>query len=150
MVLCPEAGELKAQSLVIRLNAGSENTQMLGSIQKLSFSDGNLLVSKKSGGTDLFDLSAIAKLYFAIETSIPEYCAPETNRINLYPNPAESELTVRNIPPGTSEIFIYRVDGMLVMKIPVSSEKETIRIDNLHKGLYFLVASGFNLKFIKL
>ena len=148
--LWPGTGELKAQNLIIRLNDGSDITQMLGTIQKLSFSDGNLMVSKKSGGTDLFELSTVAKLYFNLETAIPENIAVETNLVNLYPNPADGELTVQNIPPATFEIFIYRVDGMLVMKIPVSADKETIPLNNLQKGLYFLVANGFTLKFIKL
>lgn len=142
--------ELKAQNLIIQQNNDSLNTEALVAVQKLSFSDGNLMVAFKSGSTNPYSLSTITKLYFDIETSVGASISPQSTQLAVFPNPVNSELTVHNIPEGTSLVYIYRIDGELMFCVQVSSEKEIINVSNLQSGLYLLIAKGRNAKFIKL
>ena len=52
--------------------------------------------------------------------------------IQLYPNPAKTIITFKNLPEN-SQINILSVDGRVVKQ----SNKSTIDIRNLKKGLYF-------------
>ena len=144
------AQELYAQSLVIRLNNGSETTDLLNSLQKLSFAEGNLLVSFKSGSTESYQLPEIQKLYFGFVESVPEPALQAITALSIYPNPAGQEINLQNIPVGTSTIFIYRMDGKLMMQAMVSSSSETIKVDDLQSGIYILIANNQTVKFIKL
>jgi len=141
---------LKAQSLVIRLHNGSENPEFISSLQKLSFSDNNLVVSFKAGNTDLYPLSEIQKLYFSSQTSVPEPTVAAGNNLYVYPNPADNELNIQNIPIEASIIYIYRMDGKLMLQTSVPGEAENINISNLQSGFYLLVAHNQTVKFVKL
>ncbi|NTW25071.1 MAG: T9SS type A sorting domain-containing protein [Lentimicrobium sp.] len=142
--------ELKAQSLVIRHTDGTENAELLNTVQKVTFSVNELLLSFKTGTTDVYGLSTIQKLYFDNETSIDETAPASGSKLSIYPNPANSTITVLNIPKGTSTIFLYRSDGELLMQQTVSNDSETIDISSLQSGLYFLTTAGNSVKFIKL
>jgi hypothetical protein len=142
--------ELYAQSLVIRLHDGSETTELVKSVQKLSFSDDNILVSFKTGSIDSYLLSDVQKLYFDINESVPESQASTETKLSVYPNPAEQKITLHNIPEGTSEVFIYRTNGKLILKKLVSTSIETINVADLQRGMYILIAGSMTVKFIKL
>lgn len=139
-----------AQSLVVRLYNGAESSAQVGSIQKLSFADGNLLISYKTDSTGSFPLADIQKIYFGSETSVPQAEVADPNKLSVYPNPVSQELTLLNIPANISRIFIYSIDGKLVMIVPVSTESETINVSNLESGIYLLIANGQSVRFIKL
>jgi hypothetical protein len=141
---------LMAQSLIVRLNNGNENSRQVSSLQKLSFVDGNLIISYKADSTASFPLADIQKVYFGSVTLVPEAVPFTTNRLTIYPNPVGQELNLLNIPANTSQIFIYRMDGKMMLKMLVSNESETINVSSLASGMYLLVANGESVKFIKL
>lgn len=140
---------VRAQSLIIRLNDGTENTELLNTIQHLSFTANDLLVAFKSGTTDNYELSGIRKLYFDNATSTGEML-PAGNAVSLYPNPATESLVVSGLPTGTTQLMLYSSDGRLIRLIGVSSGSETIDVSMLKSGLYFLTANGCSIKFIRL
>lgn len=142
--------ELKAQSLVIRHTDGTETSEMLNTVQKVTFSVNELLLSFKTGTTDVYGLPTIQKLYFDTETSIDETTPASGSQLSIYPNPANNSITVLNIPKGTNTLFLYRSDGVLMMRQTVSNDSETIDISSLQSGLYFLTTAGNSVKFIKL
>jgi len=140
---------VQAQNLIIRFTDGTENADQLSSLQKLSFDSGSLVISYKNGSTALYALPEIQKLYFGAITLIPDEPAATENSMSIYPNPALNEIHLENIPAGTSMIFIYRMDGKLVMQQPAKVSTELINISNLECGLYLLVANTKTAKFIK-
>lgn len=142
--------ELMAQSLVIRINGGTENTELLSSIRNLTFSDNNLSVAFKTGSTDVYALSDIQKLYFDTGTSSVTTLPENNSQLSIYPNPADNQIIIRNIPKGTTIVNIYRADGSLILQHPVSSGIETIDVSNLQSGLYLIVANGRSAKFVRL
>jgi hypothetical protein len=142
--------EVNAQHLTIRLHDGTESTDLLSTIQKLSFSDGNLILDYRSGSNQTFGLATIQKLYFDTQTSIAEYSSDRSSSLSVFPNPVEDFITVQNLPGIATPVFIYSSDGRLLLREEISSGKGTFDISNFHSGLYLLVANGQTVKFIKL
>jgi hypothetical protein len=139
---------LYAQRLIIRMNDGNENADQLNSVQKLYFSNNDLIVDFKSGNDDVFPLEDVRKIYFDGVVTIAEK-NPESGRLVVFPNPACSEITVLGLPEGKAIIRIYRMDGGLVFNCEIESGRESIDISGLPDGLYLLSASGLTAKFIR-
>jgi hypothetical protein len=141
---------LHAQNLVIMLHDGTQTSSTLSSIQKLSFSSSDLVLTYKSGTPDQYSLADIQKLYFGLPASLPESELANQTSLTVYPNPANNTICLKNIPEGTTEISIYRIDGRLAQRVSALSANETIPIENLQSGIYFLVANSQTAKFVKL
>jgi hypothetical protein len=142
--------ESSAQGLVIKLKDGSTNIENLNAIQKLSFSETDLLETLNSGTVNSFAVSSIQKLYFDMTISIEDHATSETAGLKFYPNPAQETLNIQDIPNQAEFIFIYRSDGKLVITEPVTSGKVCLNISKLTHGLYFVTTAGLSSKFIKL
>jgi len=142
--------EVPAQGLVVKLKDGSTSIENLNAIQKLSFSDADLLETLTTGSVNSFALSSIQKLYFDMTISIEDHAASETAGLKVYPNPAQETINIQDIPNQAEFIFIYRSDGKLVITHAVTSSNTSINISKLSNGLYLLIAEGFSSKFIKL
>lgn len=142
--------ELKAQSLVVKLLDGTDNTELLSSIHALKFVNGKLMVSDSSGSESGFNLTDIQKVYFSGITGITEDRTQDVNKLIVFPNPAGRFIQIRNIPDGTKNVLIYRMDGKLMLSIPASDAKESIDITSLKAGFYLLIAYNQSIKFIRL
>jgi len=140
---------LQAQKLTLRLKNGNENTELLDNIQKLHFSQGQLLVDFKSGMEDAYSLADVQKIYFEGSVSVVENLNAFSDKLMIYPNPAGDIITVTGFPEGTSRLSLYRMDGGLAISREITSSRETIEIGSLSSGLYFIHAAGFTTKFIK-
>jgi len=141
---------VRAQGLIIRMHDGTENSRLITSIQKLSFPDGNLVVTPKAGTPEIYSLSDIQKVYFGEVVSVTEPLTSAQDGLSLYPNPSDREISLSNIPDGTSTVFIYRMDGRLVKQVSVASPAVTINIEDLTSGIYFVIAKDLTAKFIRL
>lgn len=140
--------ELNSQSLVIRMHDGTENSELLSTIQKLSFPDGDLQVTFKSGAIDTYGLSTLQKLYFQTATSVNEPVLTH-DRIVIWPNPANETITVEGIPGHAEQLFIYSQHGYLMLTKDITSGYVILDIHRLSPGLYLLRVDGHSSKFIK-
>ncbi len=63
----------------------------------------------------------------------------ENLSVSIYPNPANDQVTVSNIPAGVKEIKIFDITGNMINSIVVNN-RNSLNIDmtNLSKGVYFL------------
>lgn len=76
------------------------------------------------------------------------------NTIELYPNPASTELNVRSINGELiSTIAIYSINGSLIREVKANNSYQNIFVSDLQSGIYFLRVTAndkvSNLKFIK-
>ena len=140
---------LQAQSLIVRLNDGSETGQLLSTVQKLSFSQDEMLVSFYAGTTDYYAISDIRKLYFDIGASVADNIVSGSGTLSLYPNPAYENITIEGIPEDAENLRIFRSDGQLVSMIKVTNSTMAIDLSGLTPGLYILNTHGSSLRFIK-
>lgn len=135
-------------SLTVKFSDGSENVTLLSSLNKITFSDGNLLLNKKELGTNSYQISTISKLTFGLFSEIPAVSTDHTSII-IYPNPAKDFIRLKNIPSGKHQIKIYGLNGTLLNTCILSEEFQQINISNLDEGFYILRVNGQNLKFVK-
>jgi hypothetical protein len=149
LCLIMSTSEMTAQKLIIKMNNGVENNETLNTLQKLYFSDNQLIVDFKSGSDDIYYLSDIRKLYFDAEVSVDDNSMPEIPVLSVFPNPAGNFITVRDIPVDASSIFIYSIDGGLALTRTASSSLDKIDISRLPNGLYLVNVSGYTTKFVK-
>jgi len=140
---------LHAQSLIVRLNDGTEASQLLSTVQKLSFSQDELIVSFFSGSTDLYPLSDVRKLYFDSGTSLGEHPTVRANKLFVYPNPAGEYIHIEGIPDQAEQVFIYSSDGQLKKVLSITNDEMSVDISSLPAGLYLINAHGSLSRFIK-
>ncbi|MGK0411832.1 MAG: sulfatase activating formylglycine-generating enzyme [Polaribacter sp.] len=58
---------------------------------------------------------------------------------NMYPNPATDHLTISRLNSGKpSDVYIYAINGQLVVRYKVNSDIQTINVSSLSKGIYIL------------
>lgn len=62
----------------------------------------------------------------------------EKTTISLYPNPSKSYVNIKTSFEKIKRIFFYDVNGKNVLKVKGNLQEETINIQNLKKGVYFV------------
>lgn len=65
------------------------------------------------------------------------------NTVELFPNPANNQLTLTNIYEGVSEVQIINSVGQIVKEFSFESTT-TINISDLNSGVYFVKVLGDN------
>ena len=67
------------------------------------------------------------------------------SKINLFPNPAQNQLSVSNIPQN-SFISIFDITGKSVFKRHINSETAIINLSSLSNGIYnIIISDGFEI-----
>lgn len=151
LMLLPVINASQAQqqkSLAIRFLDGTENNTAISSLQKITFSDNNMLLNNNDGTTTTFAISTINKLYFSTLTS-NEYITPENNSLFIYPNPASGFIYIKNIPEEETIISVYRIDGTLALQTKITQGSRQLDLSNLKNGLYIIKVNNQALKFRK-
>jgi hypothetical protein len=139
----------QAQSLIIQLNDGSEQTEALNTLQSLTFSTEDLFVNFLSGPMDTYALLEIRKLYFHSIIGIENNNLSSDTHLSVYPNPGSSVITLTGIPADAATVTVYGINGTPVLHQKISGEKAMIDISTLKPGLYLILAMDRTVKFIK-
>jgi hypothetical protein len=147
---------VNAQTMYVRPIAGSQTTYPVADIQKLTFDNGNMLVTNITGTSGTFALSSLRYVSFTdfnLATTNPELA---TNKFYAYPNPASHLLTISgsNMLQRVSQIEILSLEGRLLMQQkPVDESALQVDISALPQGMYLCKISNGNqqqiIKFIK-
>jgi len=132
---------LQAQTMYVRQANGAKTAYTLGNIKKMSFSSGNITVSKTDGNHDVYPLSGLRYLNFTdLTTSNIQLAEKTKSTILLYPNPVVDQL---NILLQTTEnqagvIEILSIEGKVVCKELINSQTNVfqVNVSALPKGLY--------------
>lgn len=91
------------------------------------------------------------------EAALPD-ADPQWLHPNLYPNPAQNQMTLDLAydPRWVGSVFqVCNLQGQVVMQIQVNAKIQTVDISQLHPGIYFLAAKkgdgeSYKQKFVKL
>jgi hypothetical protein len=146
------ASVVRAQSLVIKTKDGKESIKRLCTVHKFNFTSSNMLVNYTTGTTETFGVSTISKLYFKADYNAVETLSLSngSGKMVVYPNPANSTLSVSNLPEGNHTVLIYRIDGSVAIQTQISPETNSIDVAILNRGLYLLKVNNQVFKFKKL
>ncbi len=146
-----------AQTLYVEKTDGARVDYSLSDIGKISFSSGNLMITKTDKSSEVFELSNLSSLKFSdTSTGVEEPLAFRDKLWSIYPNPATSELNI-DLPETFRQkgtISIFSIGGSVLMKREVTSERlVTVDISHLPKGIYLCRYSNSQetqtVKFIK-
>jgi len=70
--------------------------------------------------------------------------------IIVHPNPVSTELHVKLATPETVNYTIYNVIGQIVLQGKLQKDSETINVESLSKGMYFLKIAGKEIRTVKI
>lgn len=133
--------EIQSQNLYVMGKDTTQTAFALSSIQKLSFSSGNIIINETDANISTYALSDIRYINFRdLTTGI--FLAEQKKPVDLkvFPNPVNDLL---NIQINTSEnqngiLEIFTLDGRLVLINKLQPEKDVhqINVSELKRGMY--------------
>lgn len=127
--------------LYIQPNTGVTHVWSIPSLQKMTFQDGNVVLTRKNGTTAYTPISSIKRMFITTPSAhhidVAETVSPYT---------WQGDLLYINAPQGTS-VRVYNVAGALV--IQQSLESNTIDFQGFPKGLYMVNIGGKVFKTVK-
>jgi hypothetical protein len=145
----------KAQTMYVRPIAGNQTTYPVADIQKLTFDNGNMLVTNITGASGTFALSSLRYVSFT-DFALGTTTLIENNKFYAYPNPASHLLTISgsNLMQGVENIQILSLEGrLLLQQKPTNTTTPQVDISGLPQGMYLCKITNGNqqqiIKFIK-
>ena len=131
---------LQAQTMYVRQTSGTQTPYSLSNIKKMSFSSGNITVSKTIGSPDTYSLSGIRYLNFQDLTTNIATAEKQELVMTLYPNPVVDVLNLQLSIKSSQAcvIEILSMEGRVVYqeKLNQQSDVYQINVSALPKGLY--------------
>jgi len=141
---------LHAQNdLSVVFRDGSNEQFSINSINNIKFEKNGINIYMGTGSTTVYSISTIRKLIFKNASRINEL-TDNMLQIQLYPNPVNDQLFIRNINIPETYVKIYTLDGVEVRNEPISSMTNSINVSQLPKGFYLLKINNQTLKFSKI
>ena len=149
LILCSKA--MQAQTMYVRPLIGSQTAYPVSNIQKLTFDNGNLLVTNTSGANGTFALADNRYINFTdltlgtVSNQIVKYS------FYVYPNPTATVLNVANIDTSQtiSHLEIISVEG----RVLIEQNTPQVAVVSLPQGMYFCRITSNNktqtIKFLK-
>jgi hypothetical protein len=121
--------------MYVNQSSGTQTAYALSNIRKMTFSSGNLTVTKTDNSTGVYALNGLQYLSFADYTVGVNAAQSEAANIHVYPNPVGDALNIEL--PGAGTIQLLSLDGkVLVSKQTNTAGITTIATGYLTKGIY--------------
>ncbi|MBU3680985.1 MAG: T9SS type A sorting domain-containing protein [Flavobacterium sp.] len=147
---------LSAQTMYVRPLVGTQSAYNTDNIQKLTFSNGNLLVTSTLGVVESHPLAGNRYINFTDLTLATSNTSSLPSGFYVYPNPSSHMLHLFNTNPNKSIelVQVMSLDGKLLMQVkPMESNNTQLDISALPQGMYLCKISSDNqqqtLKFLK-
>ena len=155
-MLCGGTMQAEEMGLLVHSGAGAPQSFALSSINKITFSGGNMNVLPTSGTGSNFAVSAISQLTFETETESPStptaIGAPEASALRFYPNPVRDELFVTS-DTEIESIAVLALTGNVLWRTDVQATTARLSLGFLSAGTYVIQVKCANTvssqKFIK-
>lgn len=149
LILVSGISSLQAQnSLIISLNDGTSSNNLLSSLNKVTFSAGNMTVSKKDASTSLYAISSIRNMNFGVYSGVQDI-SENQSALSVYPVPACDFINLKNAPEGQLRLMIFGLDGTILKNCVLNDSSQPIDISCLKCGLYLLRVNDKTIKFAK-
>jgi len=128
---------------------GSDKKIELSDLNKITFSNSDLILNYLVGTNENVGTSSIRSIIFSTSTGINNIQG-DKNDLLIYPNPSADFISIKNNPDTDSNITLYSVSGSQIMSIQHYSGNEPIDIRGLTRGIYIIKVNNKALKFTKL
>ena len=143
---------VSSQTMYVRPIIGSQTSYPVSNIQKLTFENGNLLVTNTTGSNGLYVLADNRYINFTDLTLGTNNPVATENNFYLYPNPSIHWLNIANVIQTQTPnlIEIISTEGKLLMHIFPTSPDSQIDISSLSQGIYLCkITSNSKLQTLK-
>jgi len=143
IILLMFTGSIFSQNMFVRMTTGSQTTHVINTVQKITFSAGEMVVHSNGGGTNNYAISEIRYVNFIDLVGLSEHDLSGEKGIVVYPNPAEDILNVKFQNSGDQILMveILSTDGKKVLSNlhhdPLLDGFQ-INIAGFPKGIYVL------------
>lgn len=136
---------VQAQSTMnVKEKSGTSTAYVINEIRKMTFSGGNLVVTKKDASTASFTISDTRYMNFTpgISTALSD-AKQGTNKLTVYPNPVQDKLTI-SLVAGTSEriqLDVFGIDGKVVYSQSIAAKQSlnySINVSGWQGGMYLV------------
>jgi hypothetical protein len=147
---------LSAQTMYVRPLVGTQSSYNTDNVQKLTFSNGNLLVTSTVGAVESYPLAGNRYINFTDLTLSTSNTTAMQSGFYVYPNPTSHLLYVTNTNTkiAIGLIQVISLDGKLLMQVmPMESNNTQLDISKLPQGMYLCKITSDNeqqtIKFLK-
>lgn len=127
--------------LYIQSSIGETVDWSVPSLQKMTFQNGNVVVTLKNGTSTYTPISSVSRMYI---------CTPSVNGIESVEGDGQctwdGERLHVNAPAG-SAVKVYSVNGVLVSQIRLTDT--SVDLQGLNRGMYVVNVGGHVVKIMK-
>lgn len=125
------------------LRPTGETSYKFGDLQKITFSEGNVIIATKSGTTDTMPISTIERMYF-------DLTATGIGSTTVAPGKAGASWDGKNLKfDGVAgRIEVYQASGALVTRTTAASGT-SVSLSHLPAGVYVVRMAGQSFKIVK-
>jgi len=145
ILLCfSQIGKAQNTMQVNKLDGSIDHTA-ISDIRKLTFPDGNLLITKKDASTITFALADVKYINFtSVYTSVPSVFGKNVQALKLYPNPVVNELYFNLNETNTKsvEVSVTNSLGVILFTQTIENNPMRINVSSLPVGFYFCMVKG--------
>lgn len=135
LIIAYSFSTINAQSIYVKQINDTQTEIDLGRVSKMTFSLGNLTVTKNDNSTDVFTISELRYLSFEDYTNNESSIDYEISTMLVYPNPLRDVLNIELSNKGTVQII--SLEGKVLHNMQVYSDGIlTLPTDKLPKGVY--------------
>ncbi len=131
---------LQAQTMYVKESSGTQTAYTLSNIQKMSFSSGNLTVTKTDKSSQAYALSDLRYLNFSdISLGLQENLIVRNQPLSVYPNPVGDVLNIDLTGMAEKEgtLSILNLEGKTLVSRKVGNDGVLLLdISHLYKGIY--------------
>ena len=127
--------------------SGTGTSIELSSIDKITFTDNDLVMKYNTGNSESTDMLLIRKITFTNNPSGTEDIIGKGNTISISlisPN----TLRLNNLLEGEHKVEIYSTTGSLVQNSILNSYSPILYTNQLNKGIYILMVNNQTIKFV--
>lgn len=138
---------LKAQTLHARENSGFQSRLALNDIRKMSFSNGNIMITRVSDEVEVFQLKEFKVLDFSNIVTALDASTNTNTDFSVFPNPVKDVLNVQlnSIAGQYSNITILNLDGTVVKSYKNAGKgMHQIDLSDLPQGIYLCQTGNEN------
>jgi hypothetical protein len=142
------ASSVQAQSYTLNIIrwSGAESSVGVGAIDRITFTENDLVVNYNEGNSESIDMLSIRKMTFSSTTNAETVGLNDKISVSAV---SGNRLILNNLPEGNHPVSIYSVSGILLKNATVHSGSPVIDIHAIGKGVYILSVNNQSLKFIR-
>ncbi|MDR0506737.1 MAG: T9SS type A sorting domain-containing protein [Dysgonamonadaceae bacterium] len=137
-----------SDSLYVYTTDGAVLSFNLDDLQKITFTDSDVVIEPATGNLSSFLFDAIRKLSFEapVITAIPSL--PEQSKSRIFYSP-QTQNVVLESETLIGSVAIYNMQGVMLKNIVLQSTRAEIPVDKLPAGIYIVRTVEYVKKFIK-